>query len=312
MSNHSHSHESHAHAHDHGLGRIRHEQPLRRALYLTGGFLLVEVVAGLWSNSLALLSDAGHMATDTLALAVALFAVRLSRRPPDARRTYGYARLEGLGALFNGSLLFVVALWVLWEALARFASPPPVHSLGMGVVAVLGLVVNLWAMRLLREGSEESLNMRGAYLEVWSDMLGSLAVLAGAVLMWWTGWRLIDPVLAVLIGLWVLPRTASLLRDAINILLEGTPKGLDIDAVRKALLSAPEVEDLHDLHVWALASHARAMTAHVVLREGAVGDDALRERLTHRLAHDFDIGHVTLQFETARCDAPACEHGHAH
>ncbi|MFT3807719.1 cation diffusion facilitator family transporter [Arenimonas sp.] len=307
----SHSQHSHAHSHDHGLGRIRHERPLRRALWLTGGFLLVEVAMGLWSNSLALLSDAGHMATDTLALAVALFAVRLSQRPPDARRTYGYARLEALGALFNGSLLFVVALWVLWEAIARFAAPPPVHSLSMAIVAALGLAVNLWAMRLLREGSEESLNLRGAYLEVWSDMLGSLAVLVGAGLMWWTGWRLIDPVLAVLIGLWVLPRTASLLRDAVNILLEGTPKGLDIEAVRAALRAAPEVEDLHDLHVWSLASHARALTAHVVLRESLVGDDALRERLTHRLAHDFDIGHVTLQFESARCDAPACEHGHA-
>lgn len=300
------------HSHDHGLGQIRHERPLRRALYLTGGFLLVEVFAGWWTNSLALLSDAGHMATDTLALLVALFALRMSRRPPDARRTYGYARFEALGALFNGSLLFLVALWVIWEAFARFRSPPPVDSLGMGVVAVLGLVVNLLAMRMLREGSGESLNLRGAYLEVWSDMLGSLAVLAGALLMRWTGWQLIDPVLAVLIGLWVLPRTTSLMRDAINILLEGTPKGLDLAAVQAALRDAPEVEDLHDLHVWSLAIHARALTAHVVLRDGAAGDDALRERLTHRLEHDFDIGHVTLQFESSRCGAIACEHGHAH
>lgn len=309
MNAHSHPHHSRSHSHDHGLGRIRHEKPLRRALYLTGAFLLVEIAAGLWSNSLALLSDAGHMATDTLALAVALFAVRLSQRPPDARRTYGYARLEALGALFNGGLLFVVALWVLWAAVARFAAPPPVHSLGMGIVALLGLIVNLWAMRLLREGSEESLNLRGAYLEVWSDMLGSVAVLAGAVLMHWTGWRLIDPLLAVLIGLWVLPRTLSLLRDAINILLEGAPKGLDVGSVREVLCSAPEIENVHDLHVWSLASHARALTAHVVLREGIPGDDALRERLAHRLAHDFDIGHVTLQFESSRCGATACEHG---
>ena len=306
----AHGHQSHSH--DHGLGKIRHEKPLRRAFYLTAAFLLVEVVAGLWTNSLALLSDAGHMATDTLALAVAWFAVRMSQRPPDAQRTYGYARLEALGALFNGSLLFVVALCVLWAAIARVGSPPPVHSLGMGVVAALGLIVNLWAMRLLREGSEESLNLRGAYLEVWSDMLGSIAVLVGAAVMHWTGWRLIDPLLAVLIGLWVLPRTTVLIRDAVNILLEGTPKGLDIAQVQAALRSAPEVHDLHDLHVWSLASHARALTAHVVLRDGAAGDDDLRERLAHRLAHDFDIGHVTLQFESSRCGAPACEQAHAH
>jgi len=277
------------------------------ALALTAGFLVVEVVAGWLTGSLALWSDAGHMATDTVALAVAWAALRLARRPPDARRTYGYARIEALSALFNGGLLFLVAGGVLWEAVQRFRSPPAVATTGMIVVAVLGMAVNLVAMRLLHAGNRDNLNLRGAYLEVVSDLLGSLAVLAGALVIRWTGWRLLDPVLAVLIGLWVLPRTVVLLREAINVLLEGTPSGLDLPAVQAALAEAPEVAEVHDLHAWSLASHARALTAHVVVREPAQADDALRERLASALAERFDIHHVTLQLEHAPCAVPPCE-----
>ncbi|MBK0024731.1 cation transporter [Stenotrophomonas sp. S48] len=302
------------HDHDHLPSEIRHEKPLWWALGLTTTFLLVEVVGAFWTNSLALLSDAAHMATDTLALMIALVAVRLSRRPPDARRTYGYARLEALGAMINGAMLFVVAAYILWEAIERFRQPQEIASTGMLVIAAIGLVINLISMRLLQAGSGESLNVKGAYLEVWADMLGSVAVIVGALLIRWTGWKPIDPILAVLIGLWVLPRTWVLMREAINVLLEGVPKGTDVARVRERLGDHEAVLDVHDLHIWALASSTPALTAHVVMREGSDAD-ALRRTLSTRLHEEFGIDHVTLQIEADHC-GEACgqpaKHPHDH
>lgn len=183
--------------HDHRTAQIRHEGPLWWAFGLTAAFLVVEVIGAWLTNSLALLSDAAHMATDTFALVIALMAVRLSRRPPDARRTFGYARLEALGALVNGLLLILVAGYILREAVGRFRQPPAVAATGMLVVATAGLVVNLIALRMLRAGSGENLNVKGAYLEVWSDLLGSVAVIVAAVVINLTGWTLVDPILAV-------------------------------------------------------------------------------------------------------------------
>lgn len=299
------------HDHNHLPSEIRHERPLWWALGLTALFLLVEVAGAFWTNSLALLSDAAHMATDTLALMIALIAVRLSRRPPDAKRTYGYARLEALGAMINGGLLFVVAAYILWEAVQRFRAPQEIASTGMLLIASFGLVINLISMRLLRAGSGESLNVKGAYLEVWADMLGSVAVIVGALLIRWTGWKVIDPILAVLIGLWVLPRTWVLMREAINVLLEGVPKGMDLAAVRTTLCTHDGVVDVHDLHVWALASSTPALTAHVVMGAGADAD-RLRRELGAALQEGFGIDHVTLQIETDHCGDPcSVAAGHA-
>lgn len=314
------------HDHNHAPSEIRHEAPLWWALGLTATFLLAEIVGAFVTNSLALLSDAAHMATDTVGLMIALVAVRLSRRPADARRTYGYVRLEALGALANGALLFAVGAYILWEAAQRFRAPQDISSSGMLLIAGFGLVINLVAMKLLHAGSGESLNVKGAYLEVWSDMLGSVAVIVGALLIRWTGWQWIDPVLAVLIGLWVLPRTWVLLREAINVLLEGVPKGIDLAQVQQALTSHPGVEDVHDLHVWALASSTPALTAHIVVNE-ATDRDRLRDALGALLHERFDIAHVTLQVESGDCGTEPCgtpkpaadaghdahhEHGHAH
>lgn len=293
------------HDHNHAPSEIRHETPLWWALGLTATFLVAEVIGAFVSNSLALLSDAAHMATDTLGLMIALLAVRLSRRPADARRTYGYVRLEALGALANGALLFTVGAYILWEAAQRFRAPQDISSNGMLLIAGLGLVINLIAMKLLHAGSGESLNVKGAYLEVWSDMLGSVAVIIGALLIRWTGWHWIDPVLAVLIGLWVLPRTWVLLREAINVLLEGVPKGIDLAQVRQALAGYPGVEDVHDLHVWALASSTPALTAHVVVGD-SVDRDQLRDALAALLHERFDIDHVTLQVESGDCGTHPC------
>ena len=292
--------------HDHGLDNLQHERPLWWALGLTAAFVVVEVVGALKTNSLALLSDAAHMGTDVIALAIALAAVRMSRRPADAKRTYGYVRMEALGAMVNGGLLFLLAAYILWEAFGRFRTPPEVATGGMLVIASIGLVVNLISMRLLKAGSGESLNMKGAYIEVWSDMLGSVAVIVGALLIRFTGWAWIDPVLAVLIGLWVLPRTWTLLREAVHLLLEGVPRGLVVDDVRTALLAHPGVAGVHDLHVWSLSSTQPLLSAHVVATDGQDTDTLCRALAT--LLHDrFDITHATLQMERAPCDEPGCE-----
>lgn len=294
--------------HDHGTTAIRHEKPLWWALGLTGGFLIAEVVGAFLTNSLALLSDAAHMGTDTLALMIALTAVRLSRKPADAKRSYGYVRMEAMGAMVNGLMLFAVAGYILWEAVGRFSQPPQVATTGMLAIASLGLAINLIAMRLLKAGSGESLNMKGAYLEVWSDMLGSVAVIAGAIVIRFTGWTVIDPILAVLIGLWVLPRTWTLLREAGNVLMEGVPKGIDLAAVRSLLTATPGVIDVHDLHVWSLGSSTPAMTAHLVIADGVDGE-ALRRELSAALDERFEIEHCTLQIETTSC-GEACDVSH--
>jgi cobalt-zinc-cadmium efflux system protein len=316
--------------HDHGLGNIRHERPLRWALLLTGGFLVAEL-AGAWlTNSLALLSDAAHMATDTLALVIALVAVRLARKPADAKRTFGFVRLEAFGALVNGVLLFGVAAFILWEAIGRFRHPPTVATGGMVAIAALGLLVNLVAMRLLEAGSGESLNLKGAYLEVWSDMLGSAAVLVGAGVIAFTGWVLVDPVLAVVLGLWVLPRTWTLVDEAVHVLMLGVPRGMDLAAVRAAIEATPGVASVHDLHVWSLSTQRPALAAHVLVGDGGGDPVAVRTTIAAVLRDRFDLHHVTLQMETEACEgvdcgvahgghgevatgpAPSHDHGHAH
>ncbi|KAA2285105.1 cation diffusion facilitator family transporter [Arenimonas fontis] len=285
--------------HDHRPDTLRHERPLRWALALTLAFLVVEVVGALLSGSLALLSDAAHMASDSFALLVALLAVRLARRPPDTHRTYGYARAEALGALANGCLLFLVAGGIFWEAVQRFLAPEPVATGTMLAVAVAGLVVNLIAMRLLQAGAGENLNMRGAYLEVMADLLGSVAVILGALVIRFTGLVWVDPLLAVLLALWVLPRTWHLLSEAVHLLLEGAPRGIAVQEVREAMLAEPGVVSIHDLHLWSLSSRQPMLSAHVDVRRD-VDADALRRRLARLVRERFGIGHSTIQMEAER------------
>ena len=289
-------------AHNHALPSTGNERALWAALLLTTTFLVAEVVAGVVFNSLALIADAAHMFTDAAALAIALAAIRVGRRPADAKRSYGYHRFEILAAAFNALLLFGVAFYILFEAWQRFRSPANVQSLPMLAVAVLGLAINLASMRLLRAGSTDSLNMKGAYLEVWSDMLGSLGVIVAAIVIWVTGWSWVDAATAAAIGLWVLPRTWLLLKESLNILLEGTPQGIDLDEVDRAMRAVEGVESVHDLHVWALTSGKNSLTAHVVHAERAEAG-VLIGRLQRVLADRFDVHHTTLQVER-----PACEH----
>ncbi|QCQ99376.1 cation diffusion facilitator family transporter [Brevundimonas sp. SGAir0440] len=293
----SHDHSS-GHAHDHTAGA--NARQLSIALALTGTFLIVEVIGGLVSNSLALLSDAAHMFTDAAALAIALLAIKIGQRPADEKRTFGYRRFEILAAAFNAVLLFVVAGYVLYEGIKRILDPEPVGSIGMLIVAAAGLVINLISMRILSSGKDRSLNVKGAYLEVWADMLGSLGVLVAAVVITVTDWRWVDPIVAIAIGLWVLPRTWILLRDTTHILLEGAPRGVALSDVRAAILATPGVASLHDLHVWVSGADQASCTVHVVLAEGADAD-AVRQAVGDMLEERFDLHHTTVQTELEPC-----------
>lgn len=283
----------HAHSHD---GSLTSAKRLWIALALTCTFLIVEVVASLLTGSLALLSDAGHMATDVAALAIALLAIKLGTRPADSKRSFGYRRLEILAAALNAAGLFLVAGYVLYEAFRRFGSPQAIDSTGMLVVAALGLVVNAIAMKLLSGGREESLNVRGAYLEVWADFLGSIAVLLGAALIAITGIAWIDPVVAILIALWVLPRGWQLLKSASHVLLEGTPEGVDPDAVKQTLLAVPDVRAVHDLHIWSLTTGVPLLSAHLEISDMA-GWNATLVHVQEALVKKHRINHATLQPE---------------
>lgn len=287
--------------HNHaGAPGTTNERSLWIAFALTFSFLIAEVIGGIVTKSLALISDAAHMFTDAAALAIALAATRIARRPADKKRTFGYHRFEILAAAFNALLLFAVAGYILYEAWQRLKTPAEVQSIGMLVVASLGLVVNLISMRMLSSGKDESLNVKGAYLEVWSDLLGSVGVIVAAIVIRFTGWGWVDSAVAVGIGLWVLPRTWVLLSESLNILLEGVPEGIDSSQVEMRFMSMDGVTGIHDLHIWALSSGKTSLTAHVV--HGAGVDVAqLLTRIREMLKKDFEIGHVTLQMEAVAC-----------
>lgn len=298
-------------SHDHGHGRATttNERALWWALGLTTAFLIVEVIGGLASGSLALLSDAAHMFTDTAALAIALAAIRIGRRPTDDRRSFGYYRFEILAAAFNAVLLFLVAIYILFEAWRRLRAPPEIQSGAMLVIAALGLVVNLLSMRILSAGKDSSLNLKGAYLEVWSDMLGSIGVIVGALVIRYTGWPWVDSAVAVAIGLWVVPRTWQLLRESLNVLLEGVPRELELRQVEAALASFTGVASLHDLHVWSISSGKVSLTVHAVVDASVSDPSELVPRLRAMLAERFDIHHSTVQVERVACEQAGEEHG---
>lgn len=301
---------SSGHGHDHGHSHAAgaNERSLKIALGLTATFLVVELVAGVVTQSLALISDAAHMFTDTAALAIALMAVRMGKKAADTKRTFGYHRFEILAAAFNAMLLFGVAVYIGFEAYLRLKSPPEVQATGMLVVALIGMAVNLVSMRMLAGGKDASLNMKGAYLEAWSDMLGSLGVVIGALVIKFTGWLWVDSAVAVLIALWVLPRTWSLLRASVNLLLEGVPEGIDLAKIREALLTVPGVTSIHDLHVWALTSGKVSLTVHVVNEPAVNAETSILPEVRRRLADLFAITHITVQCELEPCHQTDEEH----
>lgn len=283
--------------HSHAQVRAGHERKLWFALGLTTSFMIAEVIGAFVTGSLALLSDAAHMMTDALALAISLVAIQVAKRAADRKRTFGYARFEILAAAFNALLLFAVAFYILYEAYQRLQAPAQIQSTGMLVIAVLGLIVNLIAMRLLSAASGESLNVKGAYLEVWSDMLGSIGVMIAAVVIMWTGWGWVDSLVAAAIGFWVLPRTWSLLKESMNVLLQGVPDGIDIDQVEQAIRAIPGVKDVHDLHIWALTSGKNVLSTHLVTDSALDTEHKILSQVTEMLHEQFDISHATVQVE---------------
>lgn len=287
--------DGHAHASAATAGS-RHRKPLLIAFALTATYMLVEFIAGYLFNSLALLSDAAHMGTDVLGLGMALAAITLAQRPATSQRTYGAYRLEVLAALANGILLFVVAGYVLYEAYQRLFDPVEVPGIPLLVVAVIGLVVNLISFRLLTAGSKESINLRGAYLEVLGDLLGSAGVIVAAVIIYTTGWTYADPLIGAAIGLFILPRTWKLTGQALRILMESAPPGLNVDEVKARMLALPGVAGVHDLHIWTVTSGMESATGHIVVAKDADYHDVL-DRVVTLLADDYHVTHTTIQCE---------------
>ncbi len=279
-----------------GSAAARHRARLAVVLGITLTIVSVEIIGGVISGSLALLADAGHMFADAAGIGLALLAIHFAGRPATSKRTFGFYRLEILTAAVNAVLLFGVGALVLYEGIRRLVTPPRVGSgvmLVFGVVALFGNACSAW---LLRRGQRESLNVRGAFLEVLSDLLGAVAVVASAAVIAATGFRRADPIASILIALLILPRTWKLLRDAVDVLLEATPEGVDMAEVRRHILETPGVADAHDLHVWCLTSGMNVVSAHVVLQEGA-GPSSVLESLATCLSGDFDIEHSTFQLE---------------
>ncbi len=299
---------NHSHEHSHAVVTEQNSKKLMFALGLTLSFLIVEVIAGFITQSLALLSDAAHMFTDAAALAIALAAIKIGKKPADNKRTFGYQRFEILAALFNASMLFMVAIYILYEAYQRLSQPPDIQSIGMMIVAAIGLIINLISMRILVSSAQDSLNMKGAYLEVLSDALGSVGVIMGGAVIYFTQWMWVDTVIAVLIGFWVLPRTWLLLKQSINILLEGVPDEIDIEVLRQDLLALEGVEGIHQLKVWAISSQNIHLTAHLIAPK--VSQKQLYQQAVALLSDKHHITDITLQIEEDHCHLHESNHAH--
>ena len=280
--------------HSNTESRSRQQKNLRRILLLTGVFMVVEVIAGLFTGSLALLADAGHMLTDVAALSLSAFAMWMAGKPSTPENTYGYHRAEILAAVVNAVVLLFLAIWILYEAYDRFREPTQVLGLPMLLVGLVGLAVNLASMKLLDGHVDESLNVRSAYLEVVSDAISSIGVILGGAIILTTGWVLIDPLLSVGISFFIVWRTWALLSQAVHVLMEGVPAGVDAREVGRAMADVPGVKGIHDLHIWTITSGLDALSSHVVVPVGE-DRDAVLQHLQQLLAEQFGIEHVTLQ-----------------
>jgi cobalt-zinc-cadmium efflux system protein len=294
-------------AHTHSPARTDSRR-LVTVLVLSLAVFVIELAGGLAANSLALLADAGHVVADVGGMLVVLVAIWIGGRPASRERTFGYLRLEILAAVVNAGLLFAVAAFILYEAWRRLSEPPEVASGLMLAVAIVGLAVNAISLWLLRDAQARSLSLRGAYLEVLGDLAGSGATVVAALVIAATGLVGADIVASVLIALLILPRTWRLLRDAIDVLLEATPDGVDMADVRRHILEAPGVADVHDLHAWSITSGVNVVSAHVVLHAGAE-PAAVLDHLCECLSDDFDIEHSTFQLETHDRRLEAATHG---
>jgi cobalt-zinc-cadmium efflux system protein len=299
---------AHDHSHDHAAHA--NETRLGIATVLTGGYMIAELIGGLLAGSLALLADAGHMGIDFASLLLAFIAFRIARRPANARWTYGYDRFQVLVAFANGVVLFFVAGWIVWEAGVRLLEPAPVAGSLMLWVAAGGLLVNIAAFFVLHGGDRENVNMRGALLHVMGDLLGSVGAIAAALIIIYTGWYPIDPLLSVFVSVIILGSAWRLVRDSGRILLEGAPAGLDSSAIGPALIaSVPNVRDVHHVHVWSITEKMRAVTLHACMADGADAQGATRA-IKKVLAEKFGLNHATVEIEYGECSDPSQDCGH--
>ena len=290
--------------HDHGTGlhATSNGRALKLTLALTATFLVIEAAGGWLTGSLALVADAGHMLTDVAALALSLFALQIATRPATHARTYGYKRFEVLAAAVNGVALVAISIYIAWEAVVRLDEPEPVKSGPMLLVAAAGLGVNLVGMRLLAGGRGASLNLRGAYLHVLGDMLGSIGAITAALIILATGWTRADPLISLLIAALIVFSAWRLLRESVDVLLESTPAGLDVGQIESAITAIPGVQCVHDVHVWTVTSGFPAMSAHVSILDPAVYNRVL-VTAQNLLRERFGISHATLQLETPELEA---------
>ena len=308
---HDHDHQGHDHAHDHDHehGHVHvheaNESNLRRvmiALVLTGTFMIVEIVGGIISGSLALLADAGHMLTDTMALALAAVAFHVSKRPADGNLTYGYQRFQILAAFVNGLSLLVIVGWILFEAVERFITPREILGETMLVVAAAGLVINIISFAVLHTGDQENLNIRGAALHVAGDLLGSVAAIVAAIVIIYTGWTLIDPILSVAVAVLILRSAWALVKRSAHVLLEGAPDWLNVaDMEKRIVANVPGVSEIHHVHVWGLTPQQLMLTMHVAIKDDVESQSRVVRGVKNYLESEFGIGHSTIEIEVDGC-----------
>ncbi len=297
-----------AHHHSHNHDNADNERRIFWAMLLIGSFMLVEVVGGLISGSLALLADAGHMLTDFASLVLAWFGFRLGRRPADLKRTYGYRRFEVLAAFFNGITLFFIVVWIFYEAIQRFFQPVEILGSMMLTVACIGLLVNVVAFWLLHRGDRSNLNVRGAAAHVLGDLLGSVGAIVAALVILGTGWSPIDPLLSILVGLLILKSAWSIVRDSAHILLEGSPQHIDIPKLSTEIQDAiSEVQEVHHVHAWSLTPQQLMVTLHVMVDKNSDQDTVL-QRVSAYLKEQWQVQHSTIQIEHVNCpDQQGCD-----
>jgi len=302
--------------HTHGTLSLisTNQRRLLVALSITGLMTIVELAGGLISNSLALIGDAGHMFTDTLALGLSLFALNLAKRPASQTKTYGYYRAEILAALINGTILVLVSGYIFYEAYHRFVEPPEVRGGLMLIVAAIGLAANVVGISILRSASRGNLNVKGAFLHMWSDTVSSVGVIAAGIIILLTGRTIADPIISIIIGLLILRGAGGLVLESINILLEAVPKNLDVSRINDAVRKIKGVRDIHDVHLWAITSGMYAMSCHLLIEDQKVSNcTQIVEEVNKALSQKFGISHSTVQLECEECEnSPVCHIGGEH
>ncbi|NMD68873.1 cation transporter [Bacillus sp. DNRA2] len=301
-----HHHHGHSHEHGHHHHHTSNQRALFWAFVLIATFMVVEVIGGVMTNSLALLSDAGHMLSDAVALGLSFFAIKIGQRKATINKTYGYKRFEIIAAGLNGITLLIISIYIFVEAYQRFLNPPEIQSLGMLTISVIGLLVNIGAAFILMSGDkDENLNVRSAFLHVIGDMLGSVGAIAAALVIYFFGWGIADPIASIIVAVLILFSGWNVTKESLHILMEGTPTNIKCEKVKQALMTIPNVNDVHDLHVWSITSGMPMLTCHISIDEKSSHDSVLAK--AQSLLHDeFGIEHSTIQVEQSAqgCASP--------